>query len=292
MQRFSLFALLALLLFSCGGKPEKITDIPNATAEDSLMFYYGQMNANNYWYDAQSDTILKTEEGRKEFIEGFVAGLQNGKSSEPYNKGLRLGARLASRIYDFEKAYNLNLPQDVLIASIEAALKNDSSVDIVDAQTNFYKIKDRFELDKGVRETGLSKKALEKAATNGGMEMISDTLYSKVVARGTGPKFKEGDKVEIEVTASTVEGTVIAKQFPPKIQVGEGRVRPIIRLAVQNMSDGETRLFMTTPKALLGREFERYFISAQDPVYFTVKATRLAGGADVDNTPPPMPLYR
>lgn len=286
------FAFLTLVLASCDGKPEKMADIPNASAEDSLIFYYGQMNANNYWYDALSDTILKTEDARKEFLEGFKSGLNDGKDNDPYNKGLQLGARLASRIHDFEKAYNLSFSRDILIASLEAGLKNDSSINLTEAQTNFYKIKDRFEVDKGIREAGLSRKALAKAASKMQMRQISDTLYFKEVSPGQGAKLKNGDKVEILVTASTIDGNVIAKQFPPKITIGEGRVRKILCEALLNMSDGETKIFMTTPKALLGREFEKYFISAQDPVYFSVKATRLPAGTDMDNTPPPLPLYR
>lgn len=289
---FPIFAFLIILLAACGGKPEKVSDIPNASAEDSLMFYYGQMNGNNYWYDAQSDTILKTEEARRDFLEGFMAGLKNGKDNDPYNKGLQLGAKLASRVHDFEKAYNLNLPHDVLIASMEAALNNDSSIDITDAQLNFYKLKDRFEVDKGIREGGLAKESLRKAASKGGMTMINDTLYFKSVSPGKGTeKFKAGDNVELTITASTFEGNAIAKQFPPKIKMGEGRVPEVVRIALLTMTDGETRLFLTTPHALLGRRFEKYFISAQDPVYFTVKAERLPANASLDNTPPATTTY-
>lgn len=289
---FPILALFALLLSSCGGRPESISDISNPTAEDSLMYYYGQMNANNYWYDALSDTILKTEDARREFMEGFIAGLRDGKDNDAYNKGLQLGARLASRVNDFETAYNLVLPKDVLIGSMQAGLANDTNIDIADAQKQFYLIKDRFEGDKGAREAGLSRKSLAKAAGKTDMTMVNDSLYCKKISSGGGQKFKKGDKVEIMLTASTIDGNAIGRQFPPKITIGEGRLPEIVNVALLTMSDGETCMFMTTPRALLGRKFEKYFISAQDPVYFSVKASLLPNSDNLDNTPPPMPLTK
>ena len=294
--RFPFFAFISfvagVLFYSCGNNSGKISEMKNATAEDSIMYYYGQINANNFWLDAQSDTILKTEEGRKQFIEGFKAGLRSGGEGHAYDRGLQMGARLALKVHNYEQAYNLSLPMDVLVTSFMEGLNSDS-VDVSDAQKNFYKIKDRFEVDKGERESGIAKKALANSAKEAGLTIISDTLYARdVTAAKGGAIFKDGDKVEIELTANTVDGHIIGKQFPPKIKIGEGRVPPVVCLALKTMADGQTRLFMTTPKALFGKQFERYFISAQDPIFFTIKASRLPDGADMDNTPVPVQLAK
>lgn len=288
MFRINYWLLLLPLLacVSCG-KSKDANDLTDASPADSLMYYFGEMQAYNYFHDAQADTILKSDEAKKAFMEGFRKGLDSEKDDPAYNKGIQEGLRLAIRLKELQKAYGMEFPESMLADAFELYLNDEDGIQIADAQKEYYKIKDRLDIEKGLREDDSSRKALAKAAEKEHFIMISDTLYGKDVTAATpGPKFRDGDKVEISLTAATLNGSPLGKQFPPKIEIGAGRVPRVVCLAICTMTNGQTRTFMTTPQALFGKQYERYHLTATDPVIFTIKAERLKTSESTDNTEP------
>lgn len=284
---FAFLLLIGALTFSCGNKPQEISEMKNASEADSLMYYFGLMQAKNYWLDAMTDTLLKTEEGRREFVKGFRDGLKYDKDDYCYNKGLKEGVRLAIRLRELEKAYGISFPEEMLANSVELAMQSKDSFDVADAQMNFYKIKDRLDLQRGVREGETARKMLAEAATRQNYSMLSDSLYGRdVTPGGAGPKFKEGDQAEIYLTTAKLDGTPIGKQFPPKVKIGKGRVANVICLALLTMTDGQTRSFITTPQAFFGKNYDRYRVNSDEVVQFTIQAQRLPATDSLDNTPP------
>ena len=96
--------------------------------------------------------------------------------------------------------------------------------------------------------------------------------FKDVTPPGTGPKLREGDRVAVKITASTLEGKeIVTRQFPDSITLGEGRVPIIVRYAIYTMTDGQTRQFMTTPRTLFGKRYTAYKLPYDEPVIFTVK---------------------
>lgn len=286
----SLLAMGALLVLSgCKNSPKSISDLKGEEAEDSMMYFFGEMNANNYWQDAESDTTLRSEEARKEFMEGLRDGLDMDRSSAAYNKGLQLGVRLGIRVREFEDRYGVKLPKNVLADAMDNCL-NDApeNINIAEAQKGFYAIKDRYEFNATEKDIQAATGNLEEMAEKMGFSKLSDTLYVKVVIPGRGPKFKLGDRIPLEATASTLNGQdLVTKQFPDSVTLGEGRLRPVVSVAVLTMNDGEICQFMTTPRTLLGKRMHTvYKLPADQPVIFTVKAGQGAGrGAVSPGTP-------
>ncbi|MCH5214454.1 MAG: FKBP-type peptidyl-prolyl cis-trans isomerase [Muribaculaceae bacterium] len=279
MKRIYLLLLPVMLLCSCGGKsPKSLEELKEGTPADSMMFYFGQIQANNYFMDMETDTMLRSPEARAQFMEGLRKAMELEKDFDhvAYNKGLKEGVRLAIRLREFESRYGCEFPESVLLSSIETALKSDTGVNVAEAQKGFYKIKDRFELQAGEKELEQSRKLLAKEAPGRGFEMVSDTLYAKDVTPGNGGvRFKDGDRVAAEVTATTLDGKEIeTRQFPDSITIGAGRVKRVVCLAMHTMTDGQTRSFMTTPRTLFGKEYKGLYLTADEPVIFTVKVTR------------------
>lgn len=273
-KSIALFAL-SLLFLSCGNKPDNLSEIKDASPADSMMYYFGQMQANNFWQDAESDTLLRTEKGREEFMRGFRAAMEMESSDDAYNKGLQLGLRLAIRLREFNAAYGMEFPEEVLAASLERSLSSDTAFNITDAQKNYYRIKDRLDLEKGQRESGKAKEKLAQIGKKQGFVCVSDTLYAKdITDPGKGPKFKDGDYIAIDLSTATLDGRELGRQFPDHITIGEGRVPKIICLATHTMTDGQTRIFLTTPKTLFGNQYSKYQLESDEPVIFTIKATR------------------
>lgn len=280
MKKILLLPAALLLLAACGGKnPKSLSDLENSSAADSMMYYLGEMQANNYLLDAESDTLLKSEEAREEFVRGFRAAmrLENENPASAYNKGLQQGLRLAIRLREFQQRYGVDFSESVLAAALENSLTGDSAnVDLAEAQRGFYRIKDRFETNTAAVEVEEAKIALANLGKSRGFTMVSDTLYGKdVTPAGPGPKFKDGDRVAVEVTASTLEGQeIVTRQFPDSITIGAGRVPRVVCLGIHTMTSGQTRTFMTTPRTLFGKRYAVYRIPYDEPVVFTVKATK------------------
>ena len=267
---------LMLLPTGCGKAPKSLSDIKDATPADSMMYYFGEMQAANYWQDAETDTMLRSETARKEFMEGFRAAMEMEKSNEAYNKGLQLGLRLAIRLREFNARYGLDFSESILAASFENALKSDSEINLIEAQKGYYKIKDHLELNASVKEVAAAKKNLLEIGERRGFEMINDTLYVKDITPGMpGAHFKEGDRIAVEVTASTIDGKeIVARQFPDSLTLGEGRIPHIVTESIYTMTNGQTRQFMTTPRTLFGKRYAVYHLPYDEPVIFTVKAER------------------
>lgn len=275
-RTLSLFLLLTLIISvaSCSGSGSGSSS-DNSESPDSMMYYFGIMQANNFRQDAENDTILLTPEGRKQFLEGFKAAMKMESDDDSYNKGLQLGLRLAIRLREFEEMYGVKFPESELIKTFEANIKSDSPIDISSAQRGYYAIKDRLDLKKSNRESASAKKELSKQAKQEGYTMVSDTLFAKdVTASGGGLKFKDGDRIAIQVNAATLDGRELGRQFPDSITIGEGRVPRIICLATHTMTSGQTRTFMTTPKTLFGNQYANYQLRSDEPIVFTIKAER------------------
>ena len=271
---YFLIGLAALALTGCGNSaPQSLADLKGKSSADSMMYYFGEMQASAYWQDAETDTLLRTREAREEFMEGFRAAMGLDRESAAYNKGLQLGLRLGIRLREFEERYDMKFPVDVLAASLENNLREDHRDSVAEAQQGFYKIKDRLELGAASRELVVARQKLAREARERGYEMVSDTLYAIDVAPGApGPKYKDGDKVGVYVTAYTLDGSeIVTRQFPETITIGAGRVPRVVCLGIHTMTSGQTRTFMTTPRTLFGKRYATYHLPYDEPVIFTVK---------------------
>lgn len=272
----SLLLILSIIsLTSCGGKSGASGQNDGAESPDSMMYYFGIMQANNFRQDATNDTILLTPEGRKQFLAGFKAAMKVESDDDSYNQGLQLGLRLAIRLREFEKMYGVKFSESELIKSFEECMMSDNPIDISAAQKGYYAIKDRLDLRKNSKESESAIKELARQAREDGFTMVSDTLFAKDITQSAGgPKFKDGDHIAIQVNAATLDGRELGRQFPDSITIGAGRVPRIICLATHTMTSGQTRTFMTTPKTIFGNQFANYQLRSDEPIVFTIKAER------------------
>lgn len=261
---------------ACGRqKPGSLSEIDNATPADSMMYFLGEMVASQYWQDAESDTTLRTEEARREFLNGVRAVVEPGEKSSAYYRGVEYGLNLARNLRKYHKRYDMEYPREIALSAIENGLKGDNRDSILETQKGFYQIKDLMEYDAATRELREAKVALANAARERGFEMVSDTLYAlDVTGTGKGRKYRDGDRVAVEVTASTLDGReIVARQFPDSLTIGAGRVPRVVCLGIHTMTDGQTRKFMTTPRTLFGKRYRTYHLPYEEPVIFTVKVT-------------------
>lgn len=274
---FFIVALLVVMATGCEKEPKSLADIKNATPADSMMYFLGEMVASNYWKDAQTDTMLGTQKAREQYNKGLREGLKRAKESVAYNKGLAEGVRLAIRIQEFERRYDVEFPEKILAAAVKNTLESDNRNMVAESQQNFYHIKNRFESKAAGREGIVAKQRLETVAGEEGYSRVNDSLYVRdITPSGGGELFRDGEQVNVSISASTIYGKeIVTVQYPDIVTIGEGRLPEIIAQGLRTMTDGQTRTFITTPRTLLGRKYnENYHIPYEEPVRFTVKATR------------------
>lgn len=129
--------IIALTVAACTpDRGKALSDYSNPTAGDSLLYYYAQIRADEYWADARTDTSLRSTEERRNYLDGVLAGIKAirmGEKNSTYNHGVRVGARMAMKIIEIEELYHIDLDDDILIGSFTRGLE-DSTNEIPEAE--------------------------------------------------------------------------------------------------------------------------------------------------------------
>lgn len=271
---FNIIGGCLLLFNSCDSTPSTLSDISNPTPADSLMFYYGEIQADKFWRKSYTDTTIDSEEERRLYLRGVEQGLKAIKGTPTYDNGYLLGVKLALEIKDLEDSYEIKLDRKLLLAGLKKALISDTSANMARAHSNCYRIIDDFNRIKNSHDNELAEKSLSSFARENGMSNISPTLFGKNITVPEGAKLTVGDRVNIEVTAVTVNGKLAGGHFPASTMIKNDNNADILDTALLSMHDGQTRQFLTTPMALFGRRYVRMGLSPQEPVIFTIRATK------------------
>lgn len=271
----------ALALASCSGNGgEKKADLQNASAADSLLYYFGQRQAADYWRVAESDTLYLSEDARRDYVRGMQAGMSAiRQGDDAYNQGLYQGMQMALNIAEFEKEYNLKLNPKVLIESIKEGLANDSAVDAATAQKEFYAIMGELNRQREENNRQEAAKNLAEAQKKLNMQKITDDLYGSVVSKGDTVKLKDGDKIKVDIKATDEGGKELAIPFPPEITIGDRFMGPVMTIAYETMTNGETKKFATTGYALFQGRSSRMGIEPDAVILLTVHAILDNGSA-------------
>lgn len=272
-------AAAALLLASCqgnsgSGSGKSLADIPNATAADSLMYYFGQMRAAEYQREAQRDTILTTEQAKKAYIQGVQAGINAAKAGdEAYNRGMFLGMQMAMNMQQFKDEYEVQLNKRVFVESLANAINADSIQDAREMQREFYRIMNTFNEQKEKRDKEAASESLSQEATKLKMPKISDDLYGEVLAKNDSAQIKTGDNVTMTLEFNKADGQAIETPFPSKGKVGSRSLQGPVNDALKAMKSGESGKFASSAYALFGQRCQQMGLKPADAVIFTLKAS-------------------
>ena len=264
------------MLASCsnekgGDAGRSIADYGELTTADSLLYYFGQLRAADYWQYAKSDSVLASRESRDEYLKGLRAGLDAARTGDAYNQGLYVGVQLAMNMKEFTDEYGVELNRKLVYNAIEDGLANDSAVNTVEANRMFRQVLEVLNTQKEAKDRETSIATLSEAAKAGKWQKISDTLYGGLVkAAGEGAVVKTGDMVGIEVEINDTDGREIDRRSMERTRVGQSFPGPITD-AINTMKIGETRTFYTTAPAMFGRMMGRYNLKATQVLAFTVK---------------------
>lgn len=275
-------AALLLLMTSCdGGKTDNIADIEDATTGDSVMFYFGQNLAADFWLSTESDTTLISESAREDYLRGVKAGIAAARNNEAYNKGLFVGVQVATNLKDFRDLYpEVKIDDKVLIAALRAGLESDSAVNVNEVKSQFYKMMDGLARSKEAADAKIAEKLLVEKATELGMKLQAPMLYSKLIDAGKGAEVKSGDRIKVQISVATLDGKMVGMQIPTEIVVGRSYTSPMIAAAIPGMKVGETKQFLSSAMQVTPRRYKLGEYKADQLMKFTIKVDSLISGAN------------
>lgn len=274
-------ALLAAgMLVSCSGKDAdkdnkgiSLSDYKDMTAGDSLAFYIGQFTALEYWQMASQDSTFMTEEARNEFLKGLRAGYESVGDKDAYNTGFYKGVQLAMQFKEFDKEFEISAKKSYIFDALKDGLRNDSAVNMSDAQLGFAQIQNSLEARKEAKDRDAAQKLLKEAGAKGKWTVITPELYAAPGGQpGNGAQVKDGSEIGIECVISRMDGTAIDQRNNASIIVGKSYPGPMTQ-AMLVMRVGETKTFYTTALSLYGRTCGRYRVEPTEILKFqlTVK---------------------
>lgn len=265
----------SLLLFSAcsndnGDKIRTLADYDNVTTADSLLYYFGQLRAVDYWHYAYNDTTLKTRQSRDEYLKGLRAGLDAAQENDAYNQGLSVGVQLAMNMQEFSDEYGVKLNRQIVFNAIQDGLKNDSAVNGGEANQMFRRVLEELNIQKEKNDRENAIATLEEAAKAGKWQKIGESLYAgPVKVQGNGPAVKSGDFVGVNIEINNTDGKEIDRRNQDRAKVGQSFPGPVTE-ALLTMKIGESRVFYTTGPAMFGRFIGRYNVKPTQLLTFTL----------------------
>lgn len=280
-----LAAALAVLLPACDkGNGRELSEYPQATTGDSLLYYFMQMQAQDYWDKTVSDTILRSPEQREKFLEGVEKGISLIGNNEAYNRGVRLGVRLAINLLDFEKKYDVDLNDGIMIESLRKGLSDEDHQLPLEDQQEFYRLLNKMKDQLKEKDRELARAALVKIAKDRGLQKVSDNLYYKTMRTGSGPMVADGDVIEVSADYQRADGDNLGLPSPITVTVGQSSLPQVMNDAYRRLNHGAVAQFATTAYQLFGSRTQIMGLNDSDVVIISMILNNIVQPTD-DNHP-------
>ncbi len=234
MKKILLSAAIAISLISCSeqksteAKPMAMSEIENATFEDSLAYYMGQQLGLSYWAMVSEDSAYNNKE---KFLEGVNAALS--EEDKAYLAGYMAGIQGKTELETFEKEFGMKTSNERLLNGLSFATLKKDTVSQIDLQIAMQKIMSKVQkiaVEKSRKELAskpVSPEELaflrENKASNPNIKETASGLQYEITKEGTGNSPKETDVVTVHYTGKLVDGTV----FDSSIERGEPTQFPL-----------------------------------------------------------------
>ncbi|MDE6447497.1 MAG: hypothetical protein K2L35_04175 [Muribaculaceae bacterium] len=265
-----------LMLSACSsdngksGDMRTLSDYENVTTADSLLYYYGQLRAVDYWQQASADSTMASRESRDEFLKGLRAGMDAARESRAYTLGLAAGVQISINMKDFADDYKVSYNRQIMLNAIEDGLKNDSAVNPGEANQEFRRILNQLNMQKEEADRAIAIETLAEAAKAGKWQKLSESLYAApATGNADGAAIKTGDNIGVKVEISNTDGKELDRRNMDSLRVGQGFPGSVTE-ALLTMKVGETRKFYTTGPEMFGRFTERYNVKPTQVITFTI----------------------
>ncbi|MDE6006074.1 MAG: hypothetical protein K2G67_00765 [Muribaculaceae bacterium] len=268
----AIIGVAVLGLYSCDSKRGKdISEYENAKTGDSLLFYFVQLRAHEYWENAEKDTSMRSEEARARFIKGIEKGFNSVKESDKdYNKGLQLGVQLGMNLLRFETMYDIEIDNSITIPSFLYGLRDGQHNQEFEYQEEFYSILNRLKSMQRARDHEKARQSLVDKAREHKMSKIADNLYYRISKKGEGSYPQYGQSAHVHVNFERADGHDIAVPSPGLITIGAQGIPEVLNSAYMRLNKGSVGQFITTAEALFGTRIYIMGMKPEDVLLLTI----------------------
>lgn len=264
-----------MMLASCGGgvpEAKSIEDVAPKTGNDSLSYYYGQMAAMQYQQMAAQDSALKTEAGKKAFLEGYAKTIAAAEGKdEAYISGMLMALQMQIQKKQIKKELDFDINTTLAGQALAFALKNDS---VSNSTNGMNYVNNKLMQLQKVKTDKSSAEAAKKLSALGskGFKNVGKNIAARTVTPGTGAQVKVADRLKVHIRATDVEGKNLNVPMPSEIEVGQtfGPDSPLTE-AIKTMKIGETSAFAIPAAAIFNGGQSQFGLGDTDLVVFEVK---------------------
>lgn len=280
---FSLIALF-LLLSSCGekGQPAPLGNLGQPSLSDSLIYYFGLLEGQEYLDMAAKDTVLLTRRERERYLKGLKDGLNAvAEINDTYNRGLQNGVELALALYDYNRKYGIDLNRGLLYQSIAYKLEGEGAPGVAEAMEEFHKVVEKLDFKKReemVKDMHLS---LAEEAKRLKMKKISDDLYVTDANPGMGDSIRRGDLVFATLNYILESGRNLEMPAAQQLIVGGPTMSEVMIEVYTRMKKEGSAQYATTAGALFGSQAYQLGLQPQEVVLMSVEINNVV---DPDST--------
>lgn len=279
----TLVALACLGMAACKEKTGKdISEYSDATAADSLLFYFVQLRAHEFWEMAQGDTSFRSAEARERFLDGLEDGFNSViKDDKYYNLGVRTGVRMAINLREFDKRYDIDIRTERAVPAFRYGLRDGADIPELNYQEEFYRLLDQMKSHQRERDHERARLTLIEEARHQEMSKINDDLYFRLLRKGSGSYAEYGNAVYVKVSFERADGEDIAVPSPGLVTIGAPGVPEALNLAYTRLNKGAVGLFATTAEALFGSRTYIMDMKPEDVLLVTITLNDIVSPAAV-----------
>lgn len=272
-----------LLLSSCNRTPaaKSIEEANVSNQTDSLAYYMGLSMAGIYDQMAQVDTTLKSEEGKKKFLEGFGKVLADlNDKDDAYTAGYTAGLQLLLNNRETNKRYNISLNNQIMASAFAYALNEDSLRNNAEASQYLSNAFQAIQQKKQEADSKAAATELAKLASKG-YTQIKPTLYKKVITPGNGNALTAENRLKTSISATSISGAKLNLPLPEEIIVGRTfGPNSLLTEALLSMKVGETTSFALPASEVLGGRQAEIGLKDGDAIIFTINAIEVLPSAN------------
>lgn len=279
------FAAVAagLAFTSCSQNKEgkSISEIRNLSTGDSVSYYLGVSLAGQYRQISSQDTTIKGNQGKQEFMEGFLKGMSVMKeNSEAYRAGFMMGIQSSGMTDQMKERYGLKINGTILEEGFRYTLRGDSLINVAEAQNNIGVIMQRLEAGAAKKDQEAASKALAaESAKLGGYTKLNDMVMMKTVKAGSGEAFKPGDNIKFSMVVKDMSGNEQKMLSNPAVEGEIGKNLPLDAPYIQailKMKPGETAEILIPASVCFQGRAAQYGFKNDDIFRITITAERIS----------------
>lgn len=290
LRHLTFIGLILTLFASCVPERGKtLSDFPDATTGDSLLYYYAQIRANEYWEKATNNPELKAPEERLNFIDGIRKGIEAMRikdDNEAYNMGVNMGVKIAERFIEFEHRYGVKFDDEILISSLIKGLEDSvDEVPMLEAQEQYYHLLRELKSKRRAELTPKVKQQLIELARDHHLSKIKNNLFYRIEKKGVGPYPASGDAIQISADYQLANGEVLGIPAEERLIMDSPGIPQVMDEAYSRLNKGSVGIFATSADALFGSRCRIMGVQPEDLVIVTITVNDIipSGGKYHDN---------